>query len=126
MEIKKIHRASCHCKAVEFEIHLPNGLENPKRCNCSYCRMRGAIMGFASLEDIKILKGAEKLSLYQFGTKTAKHYFCSVCGIYTHHQRRSDPTQCGFNIACLEGVNPYELGEVPIMNGISHPADRVT
>lgn len=124
MEIKEIHRASCHCKAVEFEVHLPNGLENPRRCNCSFCRMRGAIVAFATLDNIKILKGAEKLTLYQFNTKTAKHYFCSVCGIYTHHQRRSNPNQYGFNVACLEGVNPYELGEIPIMDGINHPADR--
>ena len=124
MEIKKIHPASCHCKAVEFEVHLPNGLDNPRRCDCSFCRMRGAIAASATLDGIKILKGVEKLTLYQFNTNTAKHYFCSVCGIYTHHQRRSNPNQYGFNIACLEGVNPYELGEVPVMDGINHPADR--
>lgn len=124
MEIKKVHPASCHCKAVEFEVHLPNGLENPRRCDCSFCRMRGAIAASASLNGIKILKGADKLSLYQFNTNTAKHYFCSICGIYTHHQRRSNPDQFGFNVACLDGINPYELGEVPMMDGINHPADR--
>lgn len=124
MNIQSIHKASCHCKAVQFELSLPNGLENPRRCNCSMCRMRGAIAASVKLEDLKISKGADKLSLYQFNTMTAKHYFCSICGIYTHHQRRSNPNQFGFNVACLEGVNPYELGEVPIMGGINHPADR--
>ncbi|NBU89174.1 MAG: GFA family protein, partial [Betaproteobacteria bacterium] len=38
-----------------------------------------------------------KLRLYQFNTKIAKHYFCSNCGIYTHHQRRSFPDQYGYN-----------------------------
>ncbi len=124
MNIQPIHKASCHCKAVQFELSLPNGLENPRRCNCSMCRMRGAIAASVKLEDLKITKGADKLSLYQFNTMTAKHYFCSICGIYTHHQRRSNPNQFGFNVACLEGVNPYELGGVPIMDGINHPADR--
>lgn len=123
MEIHKIHKASCHCKAVQFELILPNGLENPRRCDCSMCRMRGAIAASVNLADLKILKGEDKLTLYQFNTMTAKHYFCSVCGIYTHHQRCSNPTQFGFNIACLEGVNPYELKDVPVMDGINHPAD---
>lgn len=86
--------------------------------------MRGAIVANVELDGIKILKGADKLTLYQFNTMTAKHYFCSICGIYTHHQRRSNPKQCGFNVACLEGVNPFELGEVPTMDGINHPSDR--
>jgi len=124
MKINKIHKASCHCKAVQFEISLPNGLDKPRRCDCSFCRMRGAIMASTTLDAIKITKGTDKLTLYQFNTKIAKHYFCSVCGIYTHHQRRSDPTQYGFNVACLEGVNPYELADVPVMDGINHPADR--
>lgn len=124
MKIRKIHKASCHCKAVQFELHLPHGLENPRRCDCSMCRMRGAIVASVTLENLRILEGADKLTLYQFNTKTAKHYFCSVCGIYTHHQRRSNPTQFGFNVACLEGVNPFNLKDVPIMDGINHPADR--
>lgn len=124
MKINKIHKASCHCKAVVFELHLPNGLENPRRCDCSMCRMRGAIAASVSLENLKIIQGEDKLTLYQFNTMTAKHYFCSICGIYTHHQRRSNPTQFGFNVACLEGVNPFELKDVSVMDGVNHPADR--
>ena len=88
MTINKIHKAACHCKAVEFEVHLPEGLKDPRRCDCSFCRLRGAIAASVDLDGIKITKGREKLTLYQFNTMTAKHYFCSVCGIYTHHQRR--------------------------------------
>ena len=47
--------------------------------------------------------GEAALRCYQFNTRTAKHYFCSVCGIYTHHQRRSNPAEYGYNLACLEG-----------------------
>src|SRR5688500_10668280 len=118
MKINKTHKASCHCKAVLFELYLPNGLENPRRCDCSMCRMRGAIAASVTLENLKILQGENKLTLYQFNTMTAKHYFCSVCGIYTHHQRRSNPTQFGFNVACLEGVNPFDLADIPVMDGI--------
>ena len=74
--------------------------------------------------DIRIIEGAELLSLYQFNTKTAKHFFCKVCGIYTHHQRRSNPTQYGFNVACLDGINPLKISGVPTYDGVNHPADR--
>ena len=56
---------------------------------------------------------------------TAKHYFCSTCGIYTHHQRRSNPHQFGFNVACLDGVYPYDIENVPVEDGIHHPSDQV-
>ena len=124
MKIKPIHKGSCHCGAVQFELSLPNGLEQLRRCDCSMCRRRGAVVASVPLSGINITQGEEILSLYQFNTKTAKHYFCSNCGIYTHHQRRSNPEQYGFNVACLEGVNPFELGEIPTMNGVNHPADR--
>jgi hypothetical protein len=86
--------------------------------------MRGAIVASVNLDGIRILKGQDKLKLYQFNTMTAKHYFCSVCGIYTHHQRRSNPKEYGFNVACLEGINPFEIKDVPVMDGINHPADK--
>lgn len=124
MFLNKIHKAACHCKSVEFEVDLPNGLDGPRRCDCSFCKMRGAIAASVPLSGLRIIKGQEKLTLYQFNTKTAKHYFCSICGIYTHHQRRSNPNEFGFNIACLEGVNPYELKNVPIVDGVNHPADK--
>ncbi len=125
MKINPIHKASCHCGSVQFELTLPNGLEDPRRCDCSMCRRRGAIVASVTLDGIKIVKGEDKLSLYQFNTMTARHYFCSVCGIYTHHQRRSNPSQYGFNVACLEGVNPFELENVPTNDGVNHPADRL-
>lgn len=124
MEIKPVHKGSCHCGAVQFELNLSNGLEDPCRCDCSMCRRRGAIMADVPLEDMKITKGEDILSLYQFNTMTGKHYFCSKCGIYTHHQRRSDPKKYGFNVACLEGVNPFELEGVPTYDGVNHPSDR--
>jgi hypothetical protein len=124
MEIRPIHKGTCHCGSVEFELSLPNGLEQLRRCDCSMCRRRGAIVASVPLDGINITKGENHLKLYQFNTKTAKHYFCSNCGIYTHHLRRSNPTQYGFNVACLEGVNPFELGEIPTHDGVNHSADR--
>lgn len=125
-QIQPYHKGSCHCGEVEFVVHLPNGLEDPRRCDCSMCRRKGAIAAYVPLCSLQITKGADKLSIYQFNTMTAKHYFCSRCGIYTHHQTRANPELLGFNLACLEGVNPFELGEVRVNDGINHVSDRGT
>jgi hypothetical protein len=85
--------------------------------------MRGAIAVTANVGDITITQGDGLLSLYQFNTNTAKHYFCSRCGIYTHHQRRSNPRQYGVNVACLAGVSPFDFREVPVYDGSRHTAD---
>jgi len=118
------HRATCHCGAVELELSLPNGIEKPRRCDCSICRRKGAVVASVPLAGLRIVKGEEHLKLYQFNTHTARHYFCGICGIYTHHQRRSNPEQYGFNVGCLEGVNPFAIPDVPVEDGVNHPADR--
>ncbi|RBD19389.1 GFA family protein [Xanthomonas oryzae pv. oryzae] len=122
-----VHRLSCHCGAVQIDLDLPHGLLDPRRCDCSMCRRRGAIVASVSLDGLHVLQGEDVLRLYQFNTQTAAHYFCGVCGIYTHHRRRSNPNEYGYNVGCLEGVNPYALNiAVPVEDGVNHPADRVT
>ncbi|AKK62616.1 GFA family protein [Xanthomonas oryzae] len=122
-----VHRLSCHCGAVQIDLDLPHGLLDPRRCDCWMCRRRGAIVASVSLDGLHVLQGEDVLRLYQFNTQTAAHYFCGACGIYTHHRRRSNPNECGYNVGCLEGVNPYALNiAVPVEDGVNHLADRVT
>ncbi len=113
----EIRRGTCHCGAVEFQVELQDGLQDLRRCNCSLCRRKGAVMASVPLDKLTIIRGPDQLSLYQWNTDTAKHYFCRICGIYTHHQRRSNPKEFGFNVACIEGVDPCALGEIPIADG---------
>ncbi|MGM0824976.1 MAG: GFA family protein [Pseudomonadota bacterium] len=104
VEIQAKHRATCHCGMVELELDLPDGLVDPKRCNCSICRRKGAVMAYVSLSGLHIL-------------------LCSNCGIYTHHQTRSNPNVYGFNVGCLEGINPCDLDGVAVSDGINHESD---
>lgn len=120
----EIRRASCHCGAVEIEVELPDGLAGAKRCDCSFCRRRQAANVSALTATLKVTRGADNLALYTWGSHTARHYFCKTCGIYTHHQRRSNPAETGVNIGCFEGVNPRELEPFPWSDGVNHVADR--
>jgi hypothetical protein len=122
LDIEEVDGA-CHCGSVRFHVRLMDGLRTARRCDCSFCRMRGSIAVSAKVGDLTILSGEDKLSTYQFNTHTAKHYFCSVCGIYTHHRRRSNPDEYGVNAACLEGVSPFDFDEVPVSDGVHHPSD---
>lgn len=117
------YNGACHCGAVRFRTKLKNGLASARRCNCSLCRMRGAIAVGAAREEFEIVEGAEQLATYTFNTGTAQHYFCSHCGIYTHHLRRSNQYEYGVNVACLEGISPFDFEEVLVIDGINHPSD---
>ena len=103
-----------------------------KQCTVSIHTSRpGFVIGKkgADIEKIKknimkITKGDDKLTLYQFYTNTAKHYFCSICGIFTHTRPRSNPKLHMINIACVEGVDPFEYKDVSINDGNNHPLDQ--
>jgi hypothetical protein len=123
-KIQSRHKASCHCGGVVLELDLPGGINDVRRCTCSMCKRKGAVMGAVPLDGLKIVQGEDLLTAYRFNTMTAEHYFCSRCGIYTHHRRRSQPNQYGFNLGCLEGVDPNQVHGVPVNDGVNHPADR--
>lgn len=101
------YHGSCHCGAVQFEIDTD--LKEATRCNCSICRRKNALMHRVPPERLRLLKGEENLTLYQWNTGTAKHYFCKTCGIYPFHRPRAAPDQYVVNVACLDGVDLSKL-----------------
>src|SRR5215468_10466637 len=116
--------AACHCGTVRFRVKLTDGFNTARRCTCSYCRMRGAVAVSADVGGITFDAGEAALTVYRFNMGVAEHYFCSRCGIYTHHRRRSIPNQYGVNTACLKGVSPFDFDGVAVFDGITHPKDR--
>ena len=119
-----IKKLTCHCKQVEAEINLTNNLDKLLRCNCSICKRKGAIMSMVKNSDFNITKGRDKLTLYQFHTKVAKHYFCSNCGVYAHHNPRTNPAMTGFNVGCLDEFDSFQFKDVAVNDGQKHPLDK--
>jgi hypothetical protein len=64
---------------------------------------------FLEKDNLQIVGGADALTVYQFNTRVAKHYFCKHCGIYTFHQTRKDPNLWRVNIGCLEEIDGFAL-----------------
>jgi hypothetical protein len=103
------YKGACHCGKVTFELKAK--LDHAIYCNCSVCSKRSALWHGATDDTLKILTGKDDLELYQFGTRTAKHYFCRHCGIHPFVRPRLDPTRWAVNVRCLEGV---ELKDIPV------------
>jgi hypothetical protein len=104
------YEGSCHCGSIRFSFNdeeITGGI----RCNCSLCARKGAMMTPEAIPPERFHIEAEKdaLGLYQFGSKTAKHYFCRNCGIYTFHETARQPGHFRANLGCIEGVDPFAL-----------------
>jgi hypothetical protein len=99
----KTYSGSCHCGAVRFEIDTD--FPELTMCDCSMCRRKNALMVKVHESRFRLLAGADSLSGYQFHTKTARHYFCRVCGIYPFHRKRVSPDNFGVNVFCLDGFD---------------------
>jgi hypothetical protein len=98
------YRGSCHCGAVEFEIE--SDFPELTTCDCSICRRKNAVMVKVHESQFKLLSGEDDLSEYRFHTMTARHFFCSICGIYPFHRKRVTPNYLGINIFCLDNFDP--------------------
>ena len=107
-------KLKCHCGEVEIQINLKKNIDKIMRCNCSICKRKGTMTTTINKEDLKIIKGENKIKTYQFNTNVAKHHFCSKCGIHTHNLRRSDPNTFGINLGCIDEIKPNELFELKL------------
>ena len=95
------HRGGCHCGRVRFEVTAPAKIEVTD-CNCSICSKAGYLHLIVPAERFKLVSGAEVLTTYTFNTGTAKHRFCSVCGVKSFYVPRSHPDGFSVNARCLD------------------------
>ena len=94
------YEGGCHCGAVRFRIET--NLATATQCNCSICTKKGVINHRVAPEHLHVLTGRDALALYQFGTRTAKHWYCKHCGIHVYSNPRRAPDQYAVNLRCLD------------------------
>jgi hypothetical protein len=94
-------QGGCHCGAVRFEVLAPDEIEATE-CTCSICRKAGYLHLIVPAARFRLLMGEDKLTTYTFNTGTAKHHFCSVCGIKSFYVPRSKPDGFSVNVRCLD------------------------
>jgi hypothetical protein len=113
----KTYRGSCHCGSVEFSF-LAKEITSGRRCNCSICIRKGAVMSvdYFSPDAFLVLKGIDSLAVYNFGDHTVNHYFCKRCGIYPFHDAVEKPGFYRINLGCVSGLDPLAI-EIGLING---------
>jgi hypothetical protein len=104
-----MHDGSCHCGAVRFRVDWV--ITELTTCDCSLCVKRNALMAKVPERALTIVDGEQALTLYQWNTRRAKHYFCRHCGIYTFHRKRAAPDHYGVNVFCLDG---FDASSIPV------------
>jgi hypothetical protein len=109
------HSGGCHCGRVRFEVIAPKRLK-VSECNCSICSKAGYLHLVVPADRFKLLSGRDTLSTYSFNTLTAKHLFCSVCGIKSFYVPRSHPDGISVNARCIDSETIEEL-TVTSLNG---------
>jgi len=102
-----LYAGSCHCGAVRFAIEAE--IADIYMCDCSLCAKKNTLMTSVHESRFKVLAGEDKLTLYQWNARIARHYFCSVCGVYPFHRKRSMPDHYGVKVMCLEDFDASGL-----------------
>jgi len=103
------YHGSCHCGAVRFTV--ASEITDVYSCDCSLCRKKNALMTSVHESKLAITAGEDKLGLYQWNARIAKHYFCTVCGIYPFHKKRSMPDHYGVN---LNALDDFDVKSLPV------------
>ena len=106
------HRGGCHCGAVAFEVDAPARL-TVSDCNCSICRMSGYQHLIVPRARFRLLEGADSLTEYRFNTGTARHLFCSRCGVKSFYVPRSNPDGYSVNLRCLDRATVEDVSIEP-------------
>lgn len=102
-------RGGCHCGAVRFTAELPGSPVPALDCNCSICSMTGFIHIIVPHGSFTLESGPGKLTSYRFGSGSAEHLFCSVCGVKSFYQPRSHPGAWSVNALCLDDRPELDL-----------------
>lgn len=113
------YKARCHCGRIRFSFRAGR-ITAGKRCNCSICVRKGAIMSsvYFPAEDFQPHEDMGDFIAYRWNDKVVDHLFCKTCGIYPYHGN----TEYGYrvNLGCVEGLDIFSL-EVGLIDGKSMP-----
>lgn len=116
-------RGRCHCGFVRFAVEAE--IDHVRVCDCSVCHMRGGLMFRVPDKAVHVETPLDQLSLYVWGSGTARDYFCPRCGILPF-RRPSRPTVAerargvapfdgwAINTRCLQDCDPARLPTITI------------
>lgn len=107
-----MHRGSCHCGQVRYEVTVP--LEKVISCNCSICQRKGTLLAFAPADQFRLLSGEDNLTDYTFNKRQIHHLFCKTCGVtaFAKAMAPDGKDTRAINVRCLEGIDLSKLNVI--------------
>jgi hypothetical protein len=114
--LKKTYHGSCHCGAIAYEANL-DLTEGTHKCNCSVCTKHRLWQAVARPEDVRIVRGAGKLTEYRFGSRLGVHLFCSTCGTHVLGRFEGELPRgktVGVRVSTLDNLDIAELLAAPL------------
>jgi hypothetical protein len=113
-DLPRTFEGGCHCGKVRFRATVRRYTVD--ECNCSMCSKKGYLHVIVTNEDFELVSGQAALSTYAFNTRTAKHHFCSTCGVHSFYVPRSHPDGFSVNLRCLDDA-PLEWFDIRPFDG---------
>ncbi|MGH8176978.1 MAG: GFA family protein [Steroidobacter sp.] len=110
------YKGSCHCGAVRIEADIDLSAGSG-RCNCSICSKTRAWGTTVKPDAFRLMQGADDLSAYEFGSRSAQHRFCKHCGVQVYTSGYVPEIGGEFRsvkIACLDELPPETLAAIPV------------
>lgn len=108
-----LHRGSCHCGRVAFEVEgeISGGLA----CNCSLCERRGSLLWFVPRGRMQLVGAEDASNTYTFNKHVIKHHFCPTCGIHPYGEGTAPngDAMAAINLRCIEGI---DLTAIPVQH----------
>lgn len=129
-DASRVWQGACHCGRTRFRIIAD--IDHARICNCSVCYQRGALIFRVEEDQFDLQTPLTDLALYEWGTGTAKDYFCKTCGILPFRRpRKATPQEAvhsgkpvfngwAVNLRCLQAFDPLIL-PVRDIDGLSLP-----
>ena len=95
-----IHRGSCHCGALRYEVDLDLA-GKATQCNCSICRKTMWTGAQVKPDALRVLSGEEEAGKYVWGGKVSTRFFCKTCGVHCYGRGELEMLGGG-KFACCE------------------------
>eukprot|EP00802_Teleaulax_amphioxeia_P025245 Tamp_26073.p1 GENE.Tamp_26073~~Tamp_26073.p1 ORF type:complete len:210 (-),score=25.82 Tamp_26073:283-864(-) len=95
------YTGGCHCRRVRFRVEAAHHLVCID-CSCSICRLKRNVHFVVPDKHFHVTHGIDEMTTYTFNTHTAKHLFCTTCGICCFYRPRSNPDGVAVTIYCLD------------------------
>jgi hypothetical protein len=109
-----LHQASCHCRAVAYEVEAD--FTEALECNCSHCSRKGYLLAFVLRDKLRLTTSPDGLAVYRFNRHVIDHYFCPNCGCAPFGEGKGPDgsATAAINLRCVTTIDLAAIKRIPV------------